>query len=692
MGLRAAFILALILILVIQPVPSSSSSPEPKQIRLYVSPPRLPADNRTYEAVFIQLLGSTGLPARAPRDIEVALSSSDASVIRVEGRVIVKAGETYAIAKVSTTYTAGSATITAAATGLGSASATASTVSLMPTRVVAYALPSTLPADGRRHMALIIQLQDSSGNPVKAPAGGLNVSLYSSNNSICAVDPYVVINEGESYAVASLIPGATGSATITPMASGIASSGVTVRVQEPSNQKPAKIKFYTLPSKLPADGRHHRIIAIQLLDAQGRIVRAEFDVKITLSSSNIEVGAVNETVVIGAGETYVIAEFKATFRQGTTKIIAVAPDLQMDQATITTFSLLPAKIVSYCALPSIPADGRRHRVLVLQLQDQRGLPAADSRGIEVTLTSSNEHVASVNRTVFIPAKASCVLVDVRSGCIAGSAYITAQATGLSSSQVQVATKLIDSFSLKVKVLAYPERPRPGETVHVKIYVTIEDLSPALGATVKVSSDVKVGFAKVVEEGGGYYATSFRAPNATSPITIKVTAEASLTGYVSGSGRAEIKVEPYVRLGGVKITVVGEDGKPIKNVRVTSVSGPPAAPPLSSMTDENGVVQFIGIPEGQYLFEVSGEGYVEQRVAVTVKADQTASISLTLAAAEQPTWIWIKAAAIALAAAAAATATFKLRRKISLKKRCEVKSEEKMQEDNAKQSIKHQTPS
>ncbi|MEM1792644.1 MAG: hypothetical protein QXE92_00190 [Thermofilaceae archaeon] len=169
MGLRAAFILALILILVIQPVPSSSSSPEPKQIRLYVSPPRLPADNRTYEAVFIQLLGPTGLPARAPRDIEVALSSSDASVIRVEERVIVKAGETYAIAKVTTTYTAGSATITAAATGLGSASATASTVSLMPTRVVAYALPSTLPADGRRHMALIIQLQDSSGNPVKKP-------------------------------------------------------------------------------------------------------------------------------------------------------------------------------------------------------------------------------------------------------------------------------------------------------------------------------------------------------------------------------------------------------------------------------------------------------------------------------------------------------------------------------------------
>jgi len=675
--LKVALVSALALIILTQLASPSSSGSGPRQIRLYISPPKLPADNRTYEAAFVQLLDSTGLPARAPRDIEVALSSSDASIVVVEGRVTVKAGETYAIARISTTYAAGSATITAAAPDIGSTSATITTVSVMPAKVAAYAIPSTLPADGRRHMALIVQLQDSSGNPVRAITGGFNVSLYSSNNTICAVDPHVIINEGESYAVAALIPGAVGSAAITPVAPGLASVGATVRVQEPSGQKPAKIKFYTLPSRLPADGRSHKIVAIQLLDAQGRIAKAGSDLKVTLSSSDVEVGAVDESVVIGAGETYAVVDFRAALRQGSTTIIAAAPDLQTDQVTVTTVSLLPTKIASYCALPFIPADGRGHRVLVLQLQDQRGYPAPAAARIEVTLTSSNERAASVSRTVSIPANTSCILIEVRSGCVAGSTYITAQATGLTSTQVQVTTKLIDYFGLKVKVSARPEVAKPGETVHVSIYVSIEDMTPALGATVKVSSDAKVALAKVVEEGGGYYSTSFKAPNVTSPATIKVTAEASLSGYASGSGGTEVKVEPQVRLGGVRITVVGEDGKPLRGVRVTSESGPAGAPRLSSITDESGVVQFIGIPEGQYLFEVGGEGFVSQTITVAVKADQIASVSITLAAAGSSMWTWALGTAVA-ATTAAVVAVLKLRGKISLRGKREIKEEEKAQ--------------
>ncbi|MEM1539648.1 MAG: hypothetical protein QXK33_04480, partial [Candidatus Bathyarchaeia archaeon] len=376
---------------------------EPSKLKVFIGPPKVLADNNAYKVIFVQLLDAKGAPARAKTDIKISLSSSNTYVGSVDPEVTIRAGETYAVARFNSTFTPGTTTITASASGFATEQATITTVGPVPHKLVVYCLPPTLPADGRRYPAIVVQLQDSSGTPAKAPIGGVRVTLSSSNTTVGAVDSYVDIEAGATYAVANFYSMHEGSTTITAMASGYVSGQATMKTQKLIEDGPTKLDIYIGPPKVPADGIAYNAVAIQLLNSKGKICRANRDLTIYLSSSDTTIGTVAETVMISYGETYVVTWFLSTFRSGSTVITAAAPDLESSKETISTVGPVPSTLAVYCVPSGLPADNNRYAAIIVQLQDSAGNPAKDPEGdVHVNLFSSKPDVGTVDSKVIIP--------------------------------------------------------------------------------------------------------------------------------------------------------------------------------------------------------------------------------------------------------------------------------------------------
>ncbi len=99
-------------------------------------------------------------------------------------------GDTSASANFKTTFSPGTTTISASATGYSTVQASITTIGPIPSEIAVYGFPSTLPADGNKYNAIMVQLQDSSGSPARAPQGGVQVALSCSDTSVGTVDPF----------------------------------------------------------------------------------------------------------------------------------------------------------------------------------------------------------------------------------------------------------------------------------------------------------------------------------------------------------------------------------------------------------------------------------------------------------------------------------------------------------------------
>ncbi|MCS7115790.1 MAG: carboxypeptidase regulatory-like domain-containing protein [Nitrososphaerota archaeon] len=492
-------------------------------------------------------------------------------------------------------------------------------------------MPPVLPADGGSYPAIVVQLQDSSGTPARAPIGGVRVTLSSSNITVGAVEPYLHIEGGTTYAVASFKTSqAEGSTEITAMASGYVSDKVTIKTQSPSGEDPTKLKVYIGPSKVPAEGITYSAVAVQLLDSKDKIVKTYSDLTISLSSSNTAVGTISETVVIPSGETYAVADFKSTYRSGSTTITAAAADLESSKETISTVGPIPSKLAVYCVPSSLPADNNRYAAVIVQLQDSGGTPAKDPEGnVSVNLFSSKPEVGTVDAKVVIPYGETYAVASFYSTPIAGSTEITAQTAGYMSAKAKMTTYLIDVYVLNVSIEASAEEVNSGGNVSIRMYVAYNNTVPAPGVTVKLSSNKGGNFSQVTDEKTGYYTAMFTAPKVVSSTTVTITANASKTGYVSGNASLKITVIPVFRTGNISIYVIEENGLPIQDANVRTISKPSGMRTLSSFTDKNGVASFTDVYEGEYVFEIEKEGYDTQTVDAKVKANQTTTLKVYL---------------------------------------------------------------
>jgi hypothetical protein len=602
---------------------SASAATTTTQLKVSVGPTSVLADNRGYNVVVVSLIDNKGKPVRALEDTTVRLSSSLINVGTVDSTVTVAKGSTYGQAKFYSTFTPGVTVITAAASGYTTVQAQVTTVGPIPLTLAVYGFPSTLPADNGAYAAVIVQLQDASGSPAKAPIGDLQVTLSCSNTAVGTVDSSVTILGGSTFAVANfqttLVPGA---AAVTAIASGYSSKTTTINTFEAA-VNPVNLKVCVATPKIPADGLSYDQVIVQLQNASGKIAAAQTDINVILSSSSTAVGTVVSNLTIPAGKTYAVAPFTTSFRSGSTTIAAVATDCKTDSEAVTTVGPVPTKLAVYCLPASLPADGKSFDAVVVQLQDSNGKPAKDPvDDITVYLFSSAPDAGNVSATLTIPFGETHVAGTFFSTRAANSTTITAQGSGYVPGQGKITTYLIDQFGLNVTASAVPNKVGPKEQATIRGYVSYNESGPVFGAVVTLKCDKTANCSTVKDEGNGNYAFIFYTSNVTKETVYTFTLNASKAGYVGNAAKVNVTVSPNAKVTGSLVLLVADgDGNPLSGV---TISGG-----LTGTTNMSGYANFANITAGSYSVQLSKPEFEVKDETLLFQIGQTSTRTLFL---------------------------------------------------------------
>ncbi len=643
---------------------TQAAATDPVALKLYTGPPSVPSDNNTYPCVYVQLQDAAGKPARAVQDTTVTLSSSLTYYGSVQPAVTIPKGATFAQANFTSTFSPGTTVLSASASGFATVQASMVTVGTFPIALMVYGVPSVLPSDGGTYSAVLVQLQDSTGTPAKAPKGGVTVGLSCSDTSVGEVSPSVVIEEGTTSAVANFttaIIDVKQSAKISTIAQGYTSQQTTITTT-PVAPQATSFAVYTGSPRVAADNKSYCQIAIAMQDASNFAAKLSYDVTVSLSSSDLSIGEIPSEVTIPAGQSYVFVNFNSTYKPGSTQFTALANDMDWGQTTLTTTGFIPSKLAVYLSPSLLASDGGSYQALQVQLQDSSGRPALDPQSnVTVSLFSSKPTVATVDSQLLIPLGQTQAYGNINVTNNADQTAITAQAPGYSTGQGILTTKLIDLVPLQVSVSAANSTIGNGEKTDINVYVS-GDGKATTGANVHFTSDAGGSFSAVSDLGNGNYQTTFTAPSFTQSTTCTITATAEKTDYIQSSSTVRIivnspssasqssssqtqteasspstssnettTVSQTQTAGSTQINMLlhiqDSNGNPLADTTVSSTSQPVGARLLFGITNESGYVTFRNVMDGQYVFSVEKEGYGKMDKTVDV-AGKPLSVEVT----------------------------------------------------------------
>ncbi len=409
-----------------------------------------------------------------------------------------------------------------------------------PSKLKVYVAPSKVLADRRTYESILVQLQDSTSKPARAPEDTV-ISLSSSRTDIGSVDPMITIRANQTGASAQFFSTYTpGSTVITAAASGYDSGQASMTTVGPI---PSKLAVYCFPPTLPNDRGAYKSVVVQLQDSDGKPALAPIgDVNVTLSSSNTVVGAVTNSTIIESGNTYAMASFYTTNMTGSTTVTAISSGYISGQAVMKTTSMGEAsKLKVYFGPPKITAAGFTHQLICVELQDSSGKVARAPEDVTVDLSSSDVSVGEVDPTVTIDYDKTHGLARFYSTYKSGTTEITAAASGYDSGQAS----MITVGPIPSKLVVYPLPPAaPADGDEYSIAVQLQDQRgvPArdpIGSVIVTlsSSNTEIGnvnSATTIDFSHTYSKTEFYS--SYTPGSVTITAMAA--GYTSG--QASIK--------------------------------------------------------------------------------------------------------------------------------------------------------
>lgn len=647
MSVIIGLIIIVLSIMIVSQPGGNAATNAPASLKIYIGPTSVPADNNSYNCIFVQLLDSSGEPTRAVQDTTIGLSSSLTSIGTVQPSVTILKGSTYASTDFQSTFTPGITTITASASGFATVESSITTIGPIPATVALYGFPSTLPADGNTYGAILVQLQDSSGSPAIAPKGGVQVTLSCSDSiNVGTVSSNVVIPEGLTCAIADFTTIYNNSqvqaAIITSVAQGYASSQLTITTT-PVGKNPSSLEIFSCP-ELPADENAYPLVAVELQNSTGFVSTLPSDTSVSVGSSNPTVGQINSQLTIPADQSYAVATLNTTYIAGSTTITAVATNLLRSQQTITTTGFTPSKLAVFCVPSALPSDNATYSAIQVQLEDSDGRPAkAPSGDVIVNLFSSTPTVGSVSSNLTIPFGQTQATGTIRVTNSPGTTSITAQASSYTMGQASLTTYLIDFLPLQVTLKPANQTVGNGQQLNITAYITANGAA-ITGATVQFTSDNGGTFTTVTQKVNGYYNTVFTAPSFTTPTNCTITATASETGYGTSQATTQITVQPpssstsstgsqngnSASSGNATIQFLIEDsnGKPVSGAEVSSTSQPTGENTLLASTNSTGYVTFQNAPAGSYSFVVKKNGYDSTFDSVSLKG-QPLTLTLSL---------------------------------------------------------------
>ena len=247
---------------------------------------------------------------------------------------------------------------------------------------------------------------------------------------------------------------------------------------------------------------------------------AAADVPVQLTSSSTAIATVNSTVIIGAGQSFTLAEVTTTISPGVANITAISPGFASASGGFVTARPAPSQLGFYAApasaIQSLGPDG--DTVVAVQLQDSASSPARANQDTQVVVTSSNGSVMAKPIQLEIPAGADYAWAYVKTSQ-PGATVLTASASGLAPANAGLSV-----FSLPIVLTLTSSAPviAMGSAATVQLRVEVMG-SPVEGANVTLTASpgtmsVRDG---VTDPTGQFTDTFVPAQNGVATITAVV---------------------------------------------------------------------------------------------------------------------------------------------------------------------------
>ena len=224
-------------------------------------------------------------------------------------------------------------------------------------------------------------------NNLLLPIEIVDLKATSTDNSIIKIIGIEPTNEFiTNIKIQALKPGIANIALAAP---GFTSKEIPVKVFN-SNNFPSQIKMKITPNDFPVDGPKHGYIGIELLTTSGQPAIAENDTVIKFSTPNKDMLELkHDQVLIKKGEYFSINEFKI---KGSGEPIIFAETEGMKK--ISKFihiqkAVEPYKIQVYAYPSSFVSYSNPTAYLIIQIQDDDGVPVVTEKDIHVTITATN---------------------------------------------------------------------------------------------------------------------------------------------------------------------------------------------------------------------------------------------------------------------------------------------------------------
>jgi len=517
-----------------------------------IAPPVLTADEGTHPIVYLQLLDASGVPTIAQNDLQIALSSSNGLVASVPEIAVVRSGNSYTVASLTTAAVVGKADIIAVAQGLPLASGQVETVDPLgaepPLRLVLYVAPREMIVGGEPSGRLTVVLEGSNGRLAPATQD-LDLVISSSNPSVVKVSRRITIPRGAYTATTELEPLSKGSATLSALGSGFVSEFIEARVVE-SGESAEALEIYLSPPVLRSGTPDHPGVVVQAVDASRRPVYFPcIQVFLTTSSpSSVEVPP-EVDVPCTEGTHYISGTVSTGDIPGSVTLSAGATGLRPDSAVMEVQGQVPVQLKAYLAPQGLMAAEASPGFAVVQVQDSAGVPVTLHSGVSVRLLGGGE---ALQKEVMIPGGQSYATIPLAGLPSDQQVDLSMVSSGLSSARLSVKLRVLP---LTVVVVTTGGPLFPGEQVDVLVLVESGG-RPLPGAKLDWSAaNGTLGLSDTTletdEQGGGR--AIFLA---SSPGDGVVQVTASKAGYQDTQGQVSISIVQVTDTGGSSPKLLG----------------------------------------------------------------------------------------------------------------------------------------
>ena len=435
----------------------------PTQLRLLPLPSSFPAGSPSSGATFAVIVAdAAGLPARTIQPTPVNVTSSDISILTVTDATI-PLNQTVGYGTMATSGLAGSAAITASASGLVSSSAIVDVQanSSAPVSLSITPPPTSLPANGGTYNVLTVTLLDNKSRPAVA-AAPVQIFLTSSRTDIATVPDVVTIAQGSSsVSIQVSTLSASGATFITASAPNFVSSSAEVSTV---SIPPVRLGMYL------ADGNglispHSNTLAlvVQLQDSQGipSEARTPANVIISFSNSTLLQAPITLTIPKGADLVYT--------------------NVTLPQATKGTFSAISNGLVStsagFQAEPLLITDSFVASPQTVQL--------GQTTSIQFTLESQGNPVSGASLTWTATAGSVTSSTSATGPAGTWTAAFTPNAVGTSTVVITASSPIMGTVNWTVYVSVLPALVQQTPSLAQKLISFPYVLAPVAAAVVVV---------------------------------------------------------------------------------------------------------------------------------------------------------------------------------------------------------------